>query len=65
MGNRYGMDGVTYFSPKIDTSTGHIEIDEEEFDVESPPENKQNTFGNNLTKDEKQELKKKFFELEK
>jgi len=65
MGNRYGMDGVTYFSPKIDTSTGHIEIDEEEFDVESPPENKQNGFNNSFSKEEKQELKKKFFELEK
>jgi replicative DNA helicase len=38
MGNRYGVDGVT-FAAKIDTSNGHIEIEEEFMDVESGPEN--------------------------
>jgi replicative DNA helicase len=30
MGKRYGKDGCTFFSPKIDTSTGTFEIDENE-----------------------------------
>ncbi len=34
MGNRYGKDGCTFYSPKIDTSTGHIEINDEEMDDE-------------------------------
>lgn len=38
MGNRYGVDGVTYFA-KIDTSNGNIEVDENPMDVESGPEN--------------------------
>lgn len=37
MKNRYGMDGMTYFA-QIDTSTGHIIIDDKEvFEQESTP----------------------------
>lgn len=37
MKNRYGMDGMTYFA-QIDTSTGHIIIDDKEiFEQDSPP----------------------------
>jgi replicative DNA helicase len=64
MGNRYGLDGVTY-SSTIDTSTGHIEIEEEEFDVQSGPENKPKTNGGIIDDNERNFLKKKFFELEK
>jgi len=63
MGNRYGSDGVTYFS-KIDTSTGRIEIEEEEYDVQDAPENKPKN-GSEIDISEKNFLKKKFFELEK
>lgn len=34
MKNRYGMDGMT-FAAKLDTSTGHIDIDLHEFDEDS------------------------------
>lgn len=61
MGNRYGPDGVTYFST-IDTSTGHIEIDEEEFDIQGPPENKPKQSGP-VGDEERNFLRKKFFEL--
>lgn len=44
MGNRYGVDGVT-FAAEIDTSTGRITIEEEPMDVESGPENQQQSFG--------------------
>lgn len=40
MGNRYGKDGCTFFSPKIDTSTGYIIINDEEIDDEIKPEYK-------------------------
>lgn len=65
MGNRYGVDGVTY-NTKIDTSMGHIEVSEEELDVESGPENQ--AFGknsNNLNEGDKFVLRKKFLELSK
>lgn len=65
MGNRYGLDGVTYFT-KIDTSTGRMEVDEEQYDVEGPPENQPFSPKNNgnINPDEKNFLKKKFKELE-
>lgn len=66
LGNRYGLDGVT-FGAKIDTSNGHIEVDEEQYDVESEPENQPFKGGNNqnFNHDEKSSLRKKFFELTK
>ena len=66
MGNRYGVDGVT-FSTQIDTSNGHIVVDDEELDVESGPENQpyQKKPGELLDSAEKNFLKKKLFELEK
>lgn len=44
MKNRYGMDGMTYFA-EIDTSTGHIVMDEREIVDESPAENSKPSFG--------------------
>lgn len=61
MGNRYGADGVTYMS-SIDTATGHIEIESEQMDVTSEPEN-QPFKTNEINKNERDFLKKKFFEL--
>lgn len=61
MKNRYGPDGVTY-SSKIDTSKGHIEIDEEALDDDSINQNKGN--GNEVNSDQKEFLRKKFLELE-
>lgn len=64
MGNRYGKDGVTY-SSLIDTSMGHIKIDEEELDdntiVESQLKAKNNGGFND---NEKETLRNKFFELD-
>lgn len=65
MGNRYGVDGVTYNSI-IDTSTGYIEIDEEELDLDKiQEENKKNTKKGDFNDSEREFLKNKFFELEK
>lgn len=61
MGNRYGVDGVT-FAAKIDTSKGEIEIEEEAMDVESGPENQPfggGTKDQKFNKEEKNFLKKK------
>jgi hypothetical protein len=44
MKNRYGMDGMTYFA-EIDTSTGHIIMDEREFIEESSSESNKSPFG--------------------
>jgi replicative DNA helicase len=59
MGNRYGLDGVTYYSPKIDTSTGHIVIDENPMDVDETGGSSSASGG--VTKDEKTFIKNKFF----
>jgi hypothetical protein len=55
MKNRYGMDGMSYFA-KVDTSTGHIEL-QEEYNEE--------IHSNNMTEEEvnRKLLKKKFFEM--
>lgn len=63
MKNRYGADGMTY-NVKIDTSRGHIEIEDEynpENDEESKPAVKR--FDSDFDKFDKQLLKSKFFEL--
>lgn len=62
MGNRYGKDGCTFFSPKIDTSTGHFEIDENEMD-EDDINTAQKTTKQDIEVSEKKFLKEKFFEL--
>jgi replicative DNA helicase len=62
MGNRYGKDGCTFFSPKIDTSTGHFEIDESEMDEEDI-DTAQKTNKKDIEVSEKKFLKEKFFEL--
>jgi len=55
MKNRYGMDGMSYFA-KVDTSTGHIEL-QEEYNEE--------IHSNNMTEEEvnRKLLKKKFFDM--
>lgn len=65
MKNRYGMDGLT-FSAKIDTSTGHIEIDSNELHIEDEePEQKFGKLQPNTNFDvmDKKLLSQKFFEL--
>jgi replicative DNA helicase len=62
MGNRYGKDGCTFFSPKIDTSTGTFEIDENEMD-EDDIDTAQKTNKKDIEVSEKKFLKEKFFEL--
>jgi len=59
MKNRYGMDGMTYFA-KIDTATGHIDIDEEPMDedgMDNPSSRPPNSpFNNGVNNDEKKYL---------
>ena len=62
MGNRYGKDGCTFFSPKIDTSTGTFEIDENEMD-EDDINTAQKITKQDIEVSEKKFLKEKFFEL--
>ncbi len=62
MGNRYGKDGVTFFSPKIDTSTGHIEINEKEMDEDEIFDKTVNK--NEFKNDEKKYLLKEFEQME-
>jgi archaellum biogenesis ATPase FlaH len=62
MGNRYGKDGCTFFSPKIDTSTGTFEIDENEMDEDDITAT-QKTTKQDIEVSEKKFLKEKFFEL--
>lgn len=62
MGNRYGKDGCTFFSPKIDTSIGYFEIEEEEMDEEDL-ENHNKNIKSDIENSEKKFLKQKFFEL--
>jgi replicative DNA helicase len=62
MGNRYGKDGCTFYSPNIDTSIGHFDIEDEEMSEEELETTKKTQ-----TKDieilEKKALREKFFEL--
>lgn len=62
MKNRYGMDGMTYNS-SINTSNGHIEIEEiyEGNNEEEPPKITQS---GNINVFEKQKLKEQFYRLE-
>jgi replicative DNA helicase len=68
MKNRYGMDGMTYLA-KINTSIGHIEISDSELDdsMFTPPGTNNATTGSNsfvnFSRDDKEILSKKFFEL--
>jgi replicative DNA helicase len=67
MKNRYGMDGMT-FNAKIDTSTGHIDINTAEMHIEdSEPEQGFRPAGlspsTNFDFMDKQLLSQKFFEL--
>jgi archaellum biogenesis ATPase FlaH len=63
MGNRYGVDGVTYFSPKIDTSMGYFEIEDESMDEDEIfQKGVKNT--KDIENSEKKFLLKKFHELQ-
>ena len=62
MKNRYGMDGITY-SAVIDTSTGHIHIDNNELDEETLEREKPTKLNDNFDSVDRDILKKKFFEL--
>ncbi len=65
MGNRLGIDGVTYIA-KIDTSRGYIDIDNNPIDIEDDEEDdkyKKKSSSNDLfNSDEKKMLRKKFIE---
>ena len=64
MKNRYGGDGMT-FGAKVDTSTGHFEIfdDYEENDESYNPAKPVNEFSD-VNVQERETLKKAFFELQ-
>ena len=66
MKNRYGMDGMT-FSAKIDTSTGHIDIDTSELQITDEEASYQPSKGlqpnANFDVMDKKLLSQKFFEL--
>jgi replicative DNA helicase len=63
MGNRYGPDGVTYYSPKIDTSMGYFEIDENAMDEDEIFQKGVNN-AKEIEKAEKKALRDKFYELQ-
>jgi replicative DNA helicase len=63
MGNRYGQDGVTFYSPELNTSTGHIIIEEDPMN-DDDVDNVTKTNKEEMEKADKNYLKKKFFELE-
>jgi RecA/RadA recombinase len=62
MKNRYGMDGLT-FSASIDTTTGHVELDEnnEGVDIVKPPKQ---VLSNDWDNNDLSNLRNKFSELE-
>jgi len=62
MGNRYGQDGCTFYSPKIDTSMGYFEVEEEEMD-EDDIENVNKRTKSDAESAQKKALNKKFYEL--
>jgi replicative DNA helicase len=62
MKNRYGLDGVTY-SAIIDTSTGHIQISDNELDKETLEKQHPIKLNENFDSIDRDILKKKFFEL--
>ena len=62
MKNRYGMDGITY-AAVIDTSTGHIQIDNNELDEETLESEKPKKLNENFDTFDRDTLKRKFFEL--
>ncbi len=64
MKNRYGGDGMT-FAAKIDTTTGHIDINSQELDEDDMEMMAQNSKADKAGFDnyDKKQLAKKFFEL--
>jgi hypothetical protein len=69
MKNRYGTDGMTY-AAKINTSNGHIEIDEKEIDedmigLDNQQGSSKPTTGTDFNNQERKYLSEKFFELSK
>jgi replicative DNA helicase len=64
MKNRYGMDGITY-AATIDTSTGHINIDNTAMDEDEVDKERPVKLNENFDSVDRDILKKKFFELSK
>jgi replicative DNA helicase len=62
MKNRYGMDGMT-FGASINTSTGHIQMDEDALDEEQLENERPVKLNENFDTADRDSLKKKFFEL--
>ena len=62
MGNRYGKDGCTFFSPYIDTSMGYFEVEEHEMNEDEIQET-QKSQNKDIENSEKKALKKKFYEM--
>lgn len=62
MKNRYGMDGVTY-GANIDTSTGHIDMDENELTEDQLESERPTKLNENFDTTDRDMLKKRFFEL--
>jgi hypothetical protein len=65
MKNRYGPDGLSY-SAKINTECGKFELfeySEDDEDVKSSNPTKPNTWNNAIDVDDREVLRKKFFEL--
>lgn len=62
MKNRYGMDGISY-AAVIDTSTGRIQIDNNELDEDTLEKEHSTKLNGNFDSIDKDMLKKKFFEL--
>jgi len=63
MGNRYGVDGVTY-SSTIDTKTGHIEIDEDELDLDIYEKSSSKPDSIGVFDDEKEFLRNQFVKMD-
>jgi len=65
MKNRYGDDGMTY-QAKVNTGTGHFEIDGviEEDNEKLSPSNPNDKNNSNISKSDKNKLRNAFFELE-
>jgi replicative DNA helicase len=63
LGNRYGPDGVTFFSPKIDTSMGYFEIENQAMDDDEIFQKGVNN-AKELERSEKKFLRDKFYELQ-
>lgn len=62
MGNRYGSDGCTFLSPRVDTSMGHFEVNDEEM-TEDELDRVSKNINSQVEKSEKNYMKEKFKEF--